>query len=544
MAYKALYRKYRPSTFEDVVGQQHVVVTLQNAIKTNKIAHAYLFCGPRGTGKTSIAKLFAKTINCKDETNRPCGHCSSCVDIQESNHPDVVELDAATYNGVEEIRDIIEKVKYAPLNGKYKVYIIDEVHMMTTNAFNALLKTLEEPPEYCIFILATTEPHKVLPTIISRCQRFDFNKVSESLIKQRLQYIISKEEIHVDDEALNLIANIADGGMRDALSILDQCIAYAQDNITVQDVSIVYGITTVEEKLSIFKHVKEKDAASLVKEINDVAAKGVDIKRLTIDLINLAKEGVVYSYTKNNSMLEIMKEMQAKELTSMFTATELLTYIDFLMDTQSKYREATDAGAYLQVCLLKMVDYKQQPVFVEKVDEKKVETKQVKPEGIQLEISKPIPAKKSVNIKSLDDTAFMAILKVASKTLKEQHVSNYQQLLESKDNPFIVNMLNNATVMAESEKDIILAVQDRAMANSINDIENNKIIETMFEKNYECKKNVIAVTIEYRDYLINYFMTHKDDVVVEEKKEDAVNLEATNKLTALFGEDGFDVVKE
>ena len=244
MAYKALYRKYRPSTFEEVVGQKHVVMTLQNAIKNNKLAHAYLFCGPRGTGKTSVAKLLAKTINCTSE-NKPCGHCANCIDIQESTHPDVVELDAATNNGVDEVRELIEKVKYAPMQGKYKVYIIDEVHMMTSSAFNALLKTLEEPPEYCIFILATTEPHKVLPTIVSRCQRFDFNKVSVPVIKERLRYIVGQEGITCDDDALQLIAELAEGGMRDALSVLDQCIAYSQDNITAEDVSTVYGIATM-----------------------------------------------------------------------------------------------------------------------------------------------------------------------------------------------------------------------------------------------------------------------------------------------------------
>ncbi|MBE6103509.1 MAG: DNA polymerase III subunit gamma/tau, partial [Erysipelotrichaceae bacterium] len=332
MAYKALYRKYRPSTFEEVVGQKHVVMTLQNAIKNNKLAHAYLFCGPRGTGKTSVAKLLAKTINCTSE-NKPCGHCANCIDIQESTHPDVVELDAATNNGVDEVRELIEKVKYAPMQGKYKVYIIDEVHMMTSSAFNALLKTLEEPPEYCIFILATTEPHKVLPTIVSRCQRFDFNKVSVPVIKERLRYIVGQEGITCDDDALQLIAELAEGGMRDALSVLDQCIAYSQDNITAEDVSTVYGIATNAEKLDLLKAVRNKDVQKSMAMVNDFSGRGIDLQRLTLDLINLCKETVIYSYSGKGNLLEKTTVAQAEDLLRNFTSDELLKCIDNLMDT-------------------------------------------------------------------------------------------------------------------------------------------------------------------------------------------------------------------
>lgn len=255
MSYKALYRTYRPSSFEEVVGQQHIVTTLKNAVKQNKIAHAYLFCGPRGTGKTTIAKLLAKAVNCEDQQNAPCNQCRSCLAIQQGNHPDIVEIDAASNNGVDEVRELIEKVKYAPLEGRYKVYIIDEVHMMSSGAFNALLKTLEEPPSHVIFILATTEPQKVLPTIISRCQRYDFSKVGQNEIITRVRCVLEQEHIECEDEALRLVAQLADGGMRDALSIMDQCIAYAQNHITAAHVNEIYGITTVSEKIEMLQWI-------------------------------------------------------------------------------------------------------------------------------------------------------------------------------------------------------------------------------------------------------------------------------------------------
>ena len=222
MAYQALYRKYRPKNFDEVVGQEHIIQTLNNAIYQNKIAHAYLFCGPRGTGKTTTAKIFAKMLNCENE-NKPCEECENCKMASQSSHPDIIEIDAASNNGVEEVRNLIDKVKYAPLSGKYKIYIIDEVHMMSTSAFNALLKTIEEPPAHVIFIFATTEPNKVLSTIISRCQRFDFSKVSQKDIEKRLKIVCKKENIEIEEEAISLIAQLSDGGMRDSLSILDQC---------------------------------------------------------------------------------------------------------------------------------------------------------------------------------------------------------------------------------------------------------------------------------------------------------------------------------
>ena len=255
MAYKALYRTYRPSTFDEVAGQQHIVRTIKNALRTGKIAHAYLFAGPRGTGKTTMARLLAKALNCEHGIGCQCNECKNCKAINEGTHPDVLEIDGASNNGVDEIRELIDKVKYGTILGRYKVYIIDEVHMITPGAFNALLKTLEEPPEHVIFIMATTEPHKILPTILSRCQRYDFSKVSDEDIKMRIRTVLQAEGIQSNDEAIDLIVSLADGGMRDALSILDQVLAYSSDHLNVEDILDMFALESTEEKIALINSI-------------------------------------------------------------------------------------------------------------------------------------------------------------------------------------------------------------------------------------------------------------------------------------------------
>ena len=353
MAYKTLYRAYRPQKFEDVAGQEHIITTLRHAVEENKIAHAYLFCGPRGTGKTTIAKLLAKAINCTGDS-KPCDECENCQEITLGTHPDVIEIDAASNNGVEEVRSLIEKVKYAPTQGKNKVYIIDEVHMMSTGAFNALLKTLEEPPAHVVFILATTEPHKILPTIISRCQRFDFTKLSMQDIIQRMKDVIANEHNICDDEALEMIAKLADGGMRDALSILEQCLAFNDKHLTVQDVNQIYGIVSLENKIDFLKVLLTKDMKKALTLLEEMKMNGIDIKRLTLDLVDILKDVVIYRNTSDESILFVLSKYYLDMIVPHISCEEALEFIDILMDASEKYAKVINPTIYFELAILKM----------------------------------------------------------------------------------------------------------------------------------------------------------------------------------------------
>ncbi len=286
MAYTALYRVYRSQTFQDVVGQEHVTITLRNALRENRLSHAYLFNGPRGTGKTSAAKIMAKAVNCEQPIDgEPCNQCDTCKAISNGSVTDVLEIDAASNRGVEEIRDIRDKVKFAPSDVRYKVYIIDEVHMLTTEAFNALLKTLEEPPSHVIFILATTEPHKLPATIISRCQRFDFHRIPLKVMVDLLQRICQSQGVQVEEQALQLVAKMAEGGARDALSLLDQAISYSKDEVRASDIMQITG-TVAQSYFSVLaRHIAENDVAQVMEQFDRVMVQGKDPEQFLHDFL-------------------------------------------------------------------------------------------------------------------------------------------------------------------------------------------------------------------------------------------------------------------
>ena len=398
MAYKALYRTYRPQTFEEVAGQKHIIRTLRNALANNKIAHAYLFCGPRGTGKTTMAKLFAKALNCEQGIGHQCNECSNCKEVIEGSHPDVIEIDAASNNGVEQVRDLIDKVNYLPIKGRYKVYIIDEVHMMTANAFNALLKTLEEPPAHVIFILATTEPHNIIPTILSRCQRYDFTKVADEDIEQRMMTILEKEGVQYDKAAVRAIISLADGGMRDALSILDQILAYSNNRLSVQDVYSIFGLISTKEKIALIKDINSGNVSSTLERVKSFSEGGIDIARLTQDILEILKDTLIYKKTNESTELSVLTEEDATDLASAIEMRKLHEMIGTFLKLQLDFKTASNIKTLFEVALLKLLtfeDLKVEKIVVKEVISTKVEHKPVleapKAPEVKVEEVKPKP---------------------------------------------------------------------------------------------------------------------------------------------------------
>lgn len=363
--HKALYRAYRPQTFKDVVGQEHIIRTLKNQIQNNNVGHAYLFCGTRGTGKTSTAKIFARALNCQNSVDEePCNECEVCKDILSDNIMDVIEIDAASNNSVDDIREIRENVKYTPAKCKYKVYIIDEVHMLSQGAFNALLKTLEEPPSYVIFILATTEPHKIPATILSRCQRFDFKRVTVKDMSTRMKEICDDVNVVVDDRALNLIARNSQGALRDALSILDQCMSFSENDIEYKDVVDLLGTVNIEQLFEMAEYVIKEDTKKCLEILNEFVVWGKDIKNLIDDLIDHFRNLMVCKVSSDLDEIislpeEIVEKLKAQAST--IEVNDIIRILNILSTTQDAIKVSSNPRVLAEVSIMKL----SQPMFDE-----------------------------------------------------------------------------------------------------------------------------------------------------------------------------------
>lgn len=574
MAYQALYRTYRPKNFDEVVGQDVIVKTLQNALLNNKIAHAYLFSGPRGTGKTSIAKILAKAVNCeKSPTDNPCGVCPTCVAIQEGSISDVVEIDAASNNGVNEIRELRDKVKYLPSLGKYKVYIIDEVHMLTSQAFNALLKTLEEPPAHVIFILATTEPNKVPLTILSRCQRFDFRGISKKDIIRKLDEIRTHENILITNEAISEISRLAEGGLRDAISLFDQAVAFSDGEITLEDVYKVSGSVSKDNLLHLLTDILEKKASEALKLLNEIIEDGKEIPKVVSDLVMLLRDILV---EKNVVFDTERATLYLEDFSKKFSNDKIYFYLDILNKTQNDIKWTNQKRAYLELAIIKMIDHEQLKqidsteqisLLMNKVNALELQVTKLKSEPVRVVMpveTKPAEEqavekvktdepvyKKDITVDDVKDILMNGDVKKKTKL-----INNWENLLKIKEPHLqtVARYLHEGNLVACSQNSFLLIYPDKTTCLMMLKEAYKKLALEVINSKEHLIDNYICLDEEAWSFLFNSFKEQwasgnknpelpKLQLDIYETKEEKWQPETVKLALDFFGED-IVIIKE
>lgn len=530
MSYLALYRKYRPVDFDNVYGQDEVVTVIKNAIINNKVSHAYLFCGPRGTGKTTIAKIIAKMVNCDNLIdNKPCGKCYNCQHFLNSN--DIVEIDAASNNGVDEIRELKDKINLVPSNAKYKVYIIDEVHMLTTQAFNALLKTLEEPPVHVIFILATTEPHKIPLTISSRCQKFSFTKINSTKIVDRLKEIAKLESIKIEPDALFEIARISDGGMRDAINFLDQLVAYNNKDITLDDIYKVNGSVSYNDIYLLLKAIYDNNKIKIIEFFDTFNDSGKDINKFSSELIVFLKDIILFKNTKLLSDVDVKNE-NIKLVDNLYNVGIIYDLIEKLNDIQTTIKNSNHGCILFMTSILKFSDnyFCNKKVEIDSVDIKKndvkVENKEDKIISREIilkekEKTKVIDSPKIINNKNIENIKIKInnALALANKSVLMRLKKDWNLIddyLYDDNYSVVAGLLKDSVPVVASEKYIIVANKLDAIANRIND--NANLIENLLFKIFGYNTYVVGMSSEeWNTEKDKYILNIKNGVKYMEK---------------------------